>query len=100
MRGAIWAIFIFEQRRAYISVPARLTSLIQLALRRITMALTQEYGGERTTPDLKDKAATRRQIRRQLARRKAPPARWRTCRQGSEQGRGARMADEIGKTKT
>jgi|RhiMethySRZTD1v2_1073278.scaffolds.fasta_scaffold229961_5 hypothetical protein len=23
------------------------------------MALTQEYGGERTTPDLKDKAATR-----------------------------------------
>ena len=31
MRGAIWAIFISEQRRAYISVPARLTSLIQVS---------------------------------------------------------------------
>jgi hypothetical protein len=40
------------------------------------MALTPQYGGERTTPDLKDKAAD--QVGKFVAR----------------------MADEIGKTKT
>ena len=65
------------------------------------MALTLQYGGKRTTPDLKDKAADQvgKLVGNWQGAKRRPPGGGLAGR-AAVQGRGALMADEIGKTKT
>jgi hypothetical protein len=65
------------------------------------MALTPQYGGERTPRGQKDKAADQagKFVGNLQGAKRRPPGGGLAGR-GAEQGRGVRMADEIAKTKT